>query len=57
MSVDPSLVERIQPDTTFRADVIEQILNLKALLKKISEDPHLSRSFVLIGGTAINLFD
>jgi predicted nucleotidyltransferase component of viral defense system len=56
MAVDPSLVEKIQADTTFRADVIEQILSLKDLLKKIGEDPDLSSHFVLIGGTAINLF-
>jgi predicted nucleotidyltransferase component of viral defense system len=56
MAVDPSLVEKIEADTTFRADVVEQILSLKDLLKKIGEDPDLSSHFVLIGGTAINLF-
>jgi hypothetical protein len=57
MAVDPDLVEQIRANTLFLPEVVEQVLNLKLLLKKISEDPELSQHYVLIGGTAINLFD
>jgi hypothetical protein len=56
MAIDPALVQRISGETGFQADVVEQILVLKSILQKISNDPVLSSHFVLIGGTAINLF-
>ena len=57
MPVDPSLVQRISDATGFQAEIVEQILHLKSVLKMINDDPVLKGRFVLIGGTAINLFD
>lgn len=57
MSIDPSIVKSIATETGFDDEIIEQVLNLKSILKMLSEDPLLSGKFVLIGGTAINLFD
>lgn len=56
MPIDPVLVKRVSDETGFQSDVVEQILVLKSVLQKIDEDPDLSPHFVLIGGTAINLF-
>jgi len=56
MPIDPVLVKRVSDETGFQSDVVEQILVLKSVLQKIDEDPVLSPHFVLIGGTAINLF-
>lgn len=57
MSVDPALVQRIAKETGFREYVVEQILHLKSMLKMINDDPLLRGRLILIGGTAINLFD
>lgn len=57
MPVDYDYVLRLQEVTRFRGQELEQVLHLKQLLKAIHEDPDLSPHFVLIGGTAINLFN
>lgn len=54
---DPKLVEEIAEKTTFRNDIVEQVLAMLSVLKMISEDPILRTRYALIGGTAINLFN
>lgn len=56
MMIDAELVEKVQTETKFRNDTVEQVLNMISVLKMIPEDPELRNSYVLIGGTAINLF-
>ncbi|MDP8237280.1 MAG: nucleotidyl transferase AbiEii/AbiGii toxin family protein [Candidatus Erginobacter occultus] len=55
--IDPGLVREVKESTTFGDEIVEQVLSMLIVLRMITEDPILRRSFVLIGGTAINLFD
>ena len=55
--IDPQLVETINGETNFERDMIEQVLYMKEVLMMIFNDPVLKKSYVLIGGTAINLFN
>ena len=55
--IDPYLVKKIADITGFRSDIVEQVLNLKSVLRRIYSDPNLENNYALIGGTAINFFD
>ena len=55
--IDPQLVERINEETDFRRDMIEQVLSMKEILRFIYDDPILKKTLVLIGGSAINLLN
>lgn len=49
-------VRRVAGETGFRAEVVEKVLYLSAIVERLRTHPDLKNAWVLKGGTAINLF-
>lgn len=56
MNLTPGDVAREAAQTGFRADVLEKVFHLIALLDALNTHPFLQRRVVLKGGAALNLF-
>lgn len=53
--IGPATVRRIAADTGFREEAVEKVLYLSAILERLGSHPDLKNTWVLKGGTAINL--
>lgn len=53
--IGPAMVRRVAAETGFREEAVEKALYLAAILERLSGHPDLRGSWVLKGGTALNL--
>ena len=54
--IGPSRIRKVASDTGFRPEIVEKALYLGAILARFGRHPNLGGSWVLKGGTALNLF-
>ena len=54
--IGPARIRKVATDTGFRPEVVEKALYLGAILARLDRHPDLGGSWVLKGGTALNLF-
>ncbi|MBI2457250.1 MAG: nucleotidyl transferase AbiEii/AbiGii toxin family protein [candidate division NC10 bacterium] len=54
--IGPERVRRVAAETGFRAEAVEKVLYLTAILDRLRTHPELRGAWVLKGGTAINLY-
>ncbi|MDE0671995.1 MAG: nucleotidyl transferase AbiEii/AbiGii toxin family protein, partial [Caldilineaceae bacterium] len=56
MKISPEQLTAEADATKFRADMLEKVAQLLAVLEAICDHPYLEGRLVLKGGTALNLF-
>ena len=49
-------VDRVAAETGFRSDVVEKVLRLHGILRRLDGHPMTRQAWLLKGGTALNLF-
>jgi hypothetical protein len=54
--IGPARIRKVASETGFRSEVVEKVLYLEAILARLGRHPSLAGSWVLKGGTALNLF-